>query len=1009
MKLIHVMAIGLVCVANVCVAQRTAIDSIKIFLFQEKYEQAYTIEESFLSASKEKYGASDSIYAGYQEQIAEMYYRYGEIERATKLYWNFALIIRENKGEENLDYVDAISRVAYLYELKGNFVIAKRMYEKCYSISKSVAGKESVAYAKQLDNLGRLAEIHDDYEIAEDYYLRSSEILQGGKGEQSIAYAHNIADQAHLYYLTGHYTASEALFRQSKYIYEREEHTYSLEYAMTLRYLAQLDIKLNNSIEAIELLHMASDIVEKKYSLNHPEYAAVLSELARVYLNTGYPEKSKLLIEKTLGVFEFSFGKEHLQYLETQALQALYFSEINELHQSDSLINEVLESYEEYMGTNHLNYSQLELQLASLYYKQGKYEDALGINQRIVELYKEKLDPLHPDYAKTINNMAMLYWAMGESQKAHRYYENNINNYVRQYKRYFPFLSEKEKGYFYGGIQLFFEEFNSFAIQEMKSNPSILSLMYNSEIATKSLLFHTSKDIRNHVGDNELLVDKYKRWVQTKELLAKISKLDRVELEKRGIDVEALENKANYLEKEISLRVEKAKEKDDVVFDVTWENIRDVLKPGEAAIEMFQFDLFVPDSAGKFLDQSYYAALVITSETKGHPDLILIENGKELEGRDLTAYKNFIRYKIQDKKNYGNYWKPIISSEYLKGIDKIYFSPDGVYNQISLNTLFNPETNEYVLDEIDLHLLANTKDILHIDEHTITDLQFQKGEFNSVLFGFADFHKNPYGNEEESDDHHQVNSSTASLVSRGSGVHDLFRGGGEISELPGTKVEIESIENVFQEHHGDVKSYMGGEATELNFKNISSPNILHVATHGFFMQDKKKEVNVTMSSTRGGIELPQINHEENPLMRSGIMLASAKYAYSEQVLREEIQAVLDGKQVEDGVLTAYEAINLDLTNTELVVLSACETGLGVVKNGEGVYGLQRSLQTAGAKSIIMSLWKVNDEATQKFMVAFYKEWFKEGDKRVAFEHAQKMVREEYSNPYFWGAFVLVGH
>ena len=175
------------------------------------------------------------------------------------------------------------------------------------------------------------------------------------------------------------------------------------------------------------------------------------------------------------------------------------------------------------------------------------------------------------------------------------------------------------------------------------------------------------------------------------------------------------------------------------------------------------------------------------------------------------------------------------------------------------------------------------------------------------------------------------------------------------------------------------------------------------------MKDKIKEEATSTVMTRGGVEIPELQHEENPLMRSGIMLASASYAYSEQTLRDEIQAVIDGEQVEDGILTAYEAMNLNLVETELVVLSACETGLGVVKNGEGVYGLQRSLQTAGAKSIIMSLWKVSDEATQKFMVAFYKEWFKVGDKREAFLHAQQIVREEYKTPYYWGAFVLVGH
>ena len=193
----------------------------------------------------------------------------------------------------------------------------------------------------------------------------------------------------------------------------------------------------------------------------------------------------------------------------------------------------------------------------------------------------------------------------------------------------------------------------------------------------------------------------------------------------------------------------------------------------------------------------------------------------------------------------------------------------------------------------------------------------------------------------------------------------------------------------------DTELYLYEVATEDTIKKIKSPRVLHFATHGFFIEDnleKDASVNSGLNEQRAVI---------NPLLKSGLLMYHAG-----EIM--ETKNVYDFN-LESGILTAYEAMNLDLSNTEMVVLSACETGLGDVQIGEGVFGLQRAFIVAGAKSVIMSLFKVSDEVTMQLMDTFYQKWIELGDKRHAFIEAKKEIRKKNPERIYWGAFVMVGN
>ena len=211
-----------------------------------------------------------------------------------------------------------------------------------------------------------------------------------------------------------------------------------------------------------------------------------------------------------------------------------------------------------------------------------------------------------------------------------------------------------------------------------------------------------------------------------------------------------------------------------------------------------------------------------------------------------------------------------------------------------------------------------------------------------------------------------------------------------IAQLPGTRKEIEDISKYLSPSM-KMQKYLSSEANESNLKQVQSPKYLHLASHGYFLEDKQANDNLF------GVQLQYIR--QNPLLRSGLLLTGAG-------AEESSGSSQSFNQSNNGFFSAYEAINLNLNNTEMVVLSACETGKGDVKAGEGVYGLQRAFIVAGAESLVMSLWKVDDTATQKLMSGFYRENVQGKAIPDAFRSAQLAMLNEYKHPYYWGAFIM---
>jgi CHAT domain-containing protein len=228
---------------------------------------------------------------------------------------------------------------------------------------------------------------------------------------------------------------------------------------------------------------------------------------------------------------------------------------------------------------------------------------------------------------------------------------------------------------------------------------------------------------------------------------------------------------------------------------------------------------------------------------------------------------------------------------------------------------------------------------------------------------------------------------------------DNARCGGIFLFLNNTLTEVDHIDSLLLVKGWKMSLNTGASAIETKVKilsGVNAPDVLHIATHGFFCPAPKKKLQEAFMMT--GDENP-FRVSDDPLMRTGLAFSGANHVWTGEEVPESI---------DDGILTAYEVSNLDFRKTQLVILSACETGLGDIKGGEGVFGLQRAFRMAGADNILMSLWSVPDKETKELMELFYGNWMQGKTIYDAFQQAQKTIRNNYpNNPEKWAAFVLV--
>ena len=397
---------------------------------------------------------------------------------------------------------------------------------------------------------------------------------------------------------------------------------------------------------------------------------------------------------------------------------------------------------------------------------------------------------------------------------------------------------------------------------------------------------------------------------------------------------------------------------------VKWQDVQKQLKKDDLAIE---FVRCCNDG-----ENTTYAALLLKNSWNT-PKIVSLCSGEELDNafqEGAKAYRNMPYL-------FSLVWKPIIP--FLSGVKRIYFSPDGVLSQMNIEVLADEKGNE-INKKYDLARVSSTAQLAVLsNNHKINA---------STLYGGL-----TYDSELPVQSVSEERIAFVSSISEELNMLDATTRKGW-NYLAGTLKEVNAIENLLLNKKIDCKVYRSSSGTEESFKSMSgkSSSIIHIATHGFYLGVKdaaRSNVHIISQSTG--------SFRSFPLKRCGLIMSGGQHAW----LNEAIPT-----NTEDGILTGEEITGLDLTGTDLLVLSACQTGLGEIA-GDGVYGLQRAFKIAGVKTIIMSLWEVNDSATELMMTKFYTSLASGKSKRDSFDAAITEVKREFEGPEYWAAFIML--
>lgn len=896
-----------------------------------KYSDAIRVAEQVLAIREEVFGPNSPETAIVVNRIGIYYGTSGQAVRAFEYAKQALSIYEANADTDPLVLADVLNNMGVGLRLQGDFPAAEQYYRRVIDIREREFGPESLTLAPVLNNLGLLYRNRADYEAAEQAYMRALRIREKNLGPDHADVGMVLINLAALAFYKGDYSTALELDRRVLSIRQKTLPAGHPLIAEGVYDIALLLNRLGDRVNGEKMLLESLEMHEKAFKPGTSPLVKPLGAVGGFYRVSGDLPKARIYMDRGLSIARANQKGDPLELASTLLFSARLRIEENDLPNAENELTESLAIRESILGGDHIDVRETLNELARLYAISGALAKAVEAQARANQIGERQLSI-------------------------------NLN-----------FGTEHQRVSFASLLNADLAQTLSLHTQKGEGDPKLRDMAATMVIQRKGRVLDATAGslaaLRTHLKPEDASL-----LTQLNDCTAQLSALMISGPRSGGLDEfnakrTALQTRKDDIERELSRR-SSGYYSAPKAYSIA--DVKAVLPQNAALIE---YALVKPEFAAKGAakQNSQYVAYVIRNE--GETGFVKLGDAEVIDAAIADLRRSLHSVSSSDLAKTARRVNDLVLSPVrnLTGsVTHLLVSPEGSLSVFPFEALVDAR-GKYAVESLQFTYLTSGRDLFRLGGRPAS-------VDPPVIVANPTFGRGSNALPQPSTN--ATVTRSAMSVTTGKRLSEIY-----FAPLSGSAIEARNIRTLFPL----AKLLTGETATVTSLRELRAPELLHLATHGYFLEDGK----LVAAADRRGISNGSGEALDNPLVRSGLAFAGANNRTSD---------------TDDGLLTAMEASGLNLWGTKLVVLSACDTGLGEIRNGEGVYGLRRSFVLAGAESLVMSLWPVSDQVTRELMTGYYRNLKKglgrgEALRQVRLEMIKKPTRK---HPYYWASFIQSG-